>query len=147
MVATISRIRDATTTLFINSPQIPIHEQHNNSKRKLLVNPTRVHTRKFTKYNAHISNFSNISFTTQAKVNIYNPKFSSSYNCHAINLLKFNTASAPQFHITKTKLNSPIKSDIKINLITMSAHESPQLSPCYSPQTPRVTFQAIQRPT
>ena len=83
MVATISRIHDAITTLFRNSNQTPFQKQHNNSKRKLLVNMTRVHSHNFPKHDAHIPHSSNNSFTTKAKVNNYNSKFISSFNCHA----------------------------------------------------------------
>ena len=83
MVATLSRISDAITTLFSNSPQIPFQKQHNNSKRKLLLNKTQVHTRKFANYDAHIPSSSNNSFTTKARVNIYNSKIISSFNRHA----------------------------------------------------------------
>ena len=46
----------------------------------------------------------------------------------------------------KSDLFHQIKSDIKNNHITMSAHESPQLNPSTSPQTPRVTFQILSTP-
>ena len=101
MAATISHICDAITTLFSNLPQIPFQKQHNNSKRKLLVHTTRVLIRKFTTDNAFTSNSSNNSFTTKARVNIYNPEFISGFNRHANHLLIFNTASAPQIHIAK----------------------------------------------
>ena len=69
MVATISRIRDAITILFNHSNKIPFQKRHNTSKRKLVVNKTRVHSCKFTKSNAYIPNASNNSLTNAAKVN------------------------------------------------------------------------------
>ena len=81
MVATISRIRDAITTLFIKSNKISFQKHHNTCERKLPVNKTRVHSCKFTKGNAHIPNASNNSLTTKAKVNNYNSEFISSFNC------------------------------------------------------------------
>ena len=140
MVATISRFRDTITTLFSNSNQIPFQKQRNNSKRKLLVNKTRVNSHKFTKHDAHIPNSSNNSFTTKAKLNNYNSKFISSFNCHANHLLKIHTVSAPQNQITTSKLNSVNNSGNKINHVNMSTNESPQTNPPKSPQTPRVTF-------
>ena len=68
MVATISCIRDAITTLFNYLNKIPFEKQHNTSKRKSLVYKTRVHSCKFTKSNAHILNASNNSLTTSAIV-------------------------------------------------------------------------------
>ena len=143
MVATISRIRDAITTTFSNSNQIPFQKQHNTSKRKLLVGKTRVHPRKFIKNDAHIPNSSNNSFTT-AKVNNYNSKFISSFNCHANHLLKINTVSAPQIKITNSKLHSVNNSDNKINHVTMSTNESPRTNPPPSPQIPRIHFKPIR---
>ena len=83
MVATISRIRDAIPTLFSHSNKIPFQKQHNTSKCQLQVNKTRVHSCKIAKSSADTPNASNISLTTTAKVNNYNPKFISSFNCHA----------------------------------------------------------------
>ena len=140
MVATVSRICDAITTLLSNSNQIPFQKQHNNSKCKLHVNKTQVHYHKFTKHDAHIPNSSNNSFTTKARVNNYNSKTKSSFNCHANHFLKINAASAPRIQITNSKLNSVNNSDNKINHITMSANESPRTNPFTPPQTPRVTF-------
>ena len=140
MVATVSRICDAITTLLSNSNQIPFQKQHNNSKCKLHVNKTQVHYHKFTKHDAHIPNSSNNSFTTKARVNNYNSKIKSSFNCHANHFLKINAASAPRIQITNSKLNSVNNSDNKINHITMSANESPRTNPFTPPQTPRETF-------
>ena len=106
MVATISRFRDAITTLFSHSNKIPFQKQHNTSKRKLLVNKTLVHFCNFTKSNAHILNASNNSFTITAEVNNCNSKFNSNINCHANHLLKINTASAPQIQPLKSKIKS-----------------------------------------
>ena len=101
LFATIFLIRDAFTTLYSKPPQTPFQKQHNNSKRKLLVNKKRIHTRKFTKHDAHIPNSSNNSLITKARVSTYNSKFISSFNRHANHLLKTDTASAPQIHIKK----------------------------------------------
>ena len=120
MVATISRIRDAISTLFSNSNQVRFQKKHNNSKYKLLVNKTRVNSHKFSKHDAHIPHSSNNSFTTKAKVNKYNLKFISNFNCHAHHLPKLNTVSAPQIQITISKLNSVNNFDNKINHIIMS---------------------------
>ena len=122
MAAKNSRIRDAITTLFSNSIQIPFQKQHNNTKCKLLVNKTRVHSNKFTKHDAQIPNSSKNFFTTKARVNNYNSKFISSFNCHANHLLKINTASALRIQIMNSKLNLVNNSDNKINHITMSAN-------------------------
>ena len=140
MVATISLIRDAITTLFSNSNKIPFQKKHNNSKRKLLVNKTRVRSHKFTKHNAHIPHSSNNSLTTNARVNNYNSEIKSSFSCHANHLLKLHTASAPQIQIVNSKLNSVNNPDNKINHITMSANESSQINPPASPQNFRITF-------
>ena len=64
MVATISRIRDAITSLFSHSNKIPFHTRPINSKDKLQVNQTRVHFCKPAKNNPHNLNNSNNSFTT-----------------------------------------------------------------------------------
>ena len=96
MVATISPLSRSDYIFFSRSNKIPFQKQHITSQRKLLVNKTRVQSCKFIKSNAHIPNSSNNSFTTTAKVNNYNSKFSSNFNCHANHLLKINTASAPQ---------------------------------------------------
>ena len=96
MVATISRIRDAITTLFSHSNKIPFQKQHHTSKCQLQVNKTRVHSCKVAKRSAHTPNASNNSLTTIAKVNNHNPKFISIYNCHANHFLKINTAPTPR---------------------------------------------------
>ena len=44
MVATISRIRDAITSLFSHSNKIPFHKRHINNKYKSQVHKTRVHS-------------------------------------------------------------------------------------------------------
>ena len=80
MVATISRIRDAITSLFFHPHKIPFHKQHTTSTRKLQVNRPRVHSCKPAKSSTHISNASNNSFTTRVKVNNYNSKFVSAFN-------------------------------------------------------------------
>ena len=64
MVATISRVHDAITSLFNHSNKIPLHKWHTNSKYKLQVNKTRVHSCKPAKSSTHNSNASNNSLTT-----------------------------------------------------------------------------------
>ena len=146
MVATISRICDAITTLFSHSNKIPFQKQHNTSKCKLQVNKTRVHSCKVVKSSAHTQNASNKSLTTTAKTNIYNTKFISSFNCHANHLFKISTAPGPQFQSQNLKLNSAINPDIKVNHITISANKSSQINPPVSPQSPRVTFRTQSTP-
>ena len=73
MIATISRIRDAITALFIHSNKI--QKRRPTSKSQLQVIKTRVHSSKIAKSSAHTPNTSNNSLTTLAKVNNYNPKF------------------------------------------------------------------------
>ena len=109
MVPTISRIRDAITTLFSHSNKIPLQKRHHTSKSQLHVNKTRVHSCKFAKCSAYTPNASNNSLTTLAKVNNYNPKLISKFNCHANHLLKINTVSAPQIQSQNLKLNSTTK--------------------------------------
>ena len=94
MVATISRNRDAITSLFSHSNKIPFHNRHTNSKYKLQVHKTRVHSCKPAKSSTHNSNASNTSFTTRAQINNYNRKFISRFMCHANHLLKSDTASS-----------------------------------------------------
>ena len=75
LVATISRIRHAITSLFSHSNKIPFHKRHTTSKYKLQVNKTRVNSCKLAESSTHNSNASNNSFTTRAQVNNYNSKF------------------------------------------------------------------------
>ena len=98
MGATISRIRDAITSFFYHPHKIPFHKRHTTNTHKLQVNKTSVHSRKLAKTSTHISNASNNSFTTRAKVNNYNSKVISAFNCHANHLLQNNTALAAQIH-------------------------------------------------
>ena len=146
MVATISRIRNAITTLFSHSNKIPFQKQHNTSKRQLQVNKTRVYSCKIAKSSGHTPNASNNSLTTTAKVNNYNPKFISSFNCHANHLLKINTAPAPQIQSQNSKFNSATNPDKKITQIAMSANDFSQINPSFSPQTPRETFRNQSTP-
>ena len=146
MVATISRIRDAITTLFSHSNKIPFQKQYHTSKSQLQVNKTRVHSCKIAKSSAHTPNASNNSLTTIAKVNNYNPNFNSNFNCHANHLLKINTVPAPQIQSQNLKLNSATNLSNNVNHITMSAKESAQNNPSTSPQTPRVTFRSQSTP-
>ena len=91
-----------------------------------------MHTRQFTKHDAHIPISSNNSFINKARTNIKNSKFNSSFNRHTNRLLKTDTASAPQIHITKSRVHSTINSDNNINHIVKSTHESPQIN-CPTP--------------
>ena len=136
MIATISRIRDAITTLFSHSNKIPFQKQHNTSKCQLQVNKTRVNSCNVAKSSAHTPNASNNSLTTTTKVNNYNPKLISGFNCHANHLLKINAAPASQIQSQKSKFNSATNLDKKVNHIAMSANESSQINPSASPQTP-----------
>ena len=145
-VATISRIRDAITSLFSHSNKIPFHKRHTNINYKLQVNKTRVHSCKHVKSNTHTSNASINSFTTQSQVNNYNSKFISNFNCHANQLLQTNTALASQIQSQKFNCNSTANPEQKVYHITMSANESSQNSPPASPQTPRVTFRTQSTP-
>ena len=146
MVIIISRIRDAITTLFSHSDKIPFQKQHHTSRNQLQVNKTRVHSCKITKSSAHTPNASNNSLTTLAKLNNYNPKFISNFNCHANHLLKINTVSAPQIQTQNFKLKSATNPSNNVSHITMPANESAQNNPSTSPQTPRVTFRAQPTP-
>ena len=146
IIATISRIRDAITILFSHSNKIPFQKQHNTSNCQLQVNKTRVHSCNVAKSSAHTPNASNNSLTTTTKVNNYNPKFISSFNCHANHLLKINAATASKIQSQNSKFNSATNLDKKVNHIAMSANESSQINPSASPQTPRVTFRTQLTP-
>ena len=146
MVATISYIRDAITSFLCHSYKIPIHKRYTTKTHKLQVNKTRVHFCELAKSSSHISNASNNSFTTRAKVKNYNSKFISAFNCHANHLLKNNTALAAKIHSPNLNCNSTANSDRKIHHITMSTNESSQNSPSASPQTPRVLFRTHSTP-
>ena len=115
MVATISRIHDAITTLFSHSNKFPLQKRHHTSKNQLHVNKTRVHSCKIAKSSAHIPNASNNSLITLAKVNNYNPKIISNFNCQANHLLKTNTVSALQIQSQNLKLYSTTKTNNKVN--------------------------------
>ena len=146
MVATISRIRDAITTLFRHSNETQFQKQHNTSQFQLQVNKTRVPSWKIAKSSAHTLNASNNSLTTTAKVNNYNLKFISSFNCHENYLLKINSAPALQIQSQNSKFNSATNPDTKVNHIAMYANESSQINTSASPQTPRVTFRTQSTP-
>ena len=140
MVATISRIRDAITSLFSHSNKIPFHKRPINSKNNLQVNQTRVHSCKPAEFNPHNSNASNNSFTTRAQVRNYNSAFISQFNYHANHLLQNNTAPASQIQPKHFNCNLTAKLENKINHITMSANGSSQTNPTTPPPNPRVTF-------
>ena len=146
MVATNSRIRDAISFFFCHPLKIPFLMRHTASTQKLQVNTPRVHSCKPDKSSTHTSNASNNSFTTQARVNNYNSKFISAFNCHANHLLQNNTAPAAQIHSKNLNCNSTANPDQKIHQITMSTNESTQNSPTAYPQTPRVTFRTHSTP-
>ena len=146
MVATISRIRDAITALFSHSIKIPFHKRHTNSKYKLQVNKTRVHSCKPAKSSTHNSNASNNSLTARAQVNNYNRKFISCFNCHANHLLKSDTALALRIQSQNFHCNSVAISKQQILHIKMSVTEASQSNSPTSPQTLRVTFRAQSTP-
>ena len=146
MVATISRIRDAITSLFSHSNKIPFHKRHTNSKYKLQVHKTRVHSCKPAKSSTHNSNASNNSLTTQAQINNYNRKFISRFNCHANHLLKSDTSPASRLQSQNSPCNSVANSKQQILHIKKSVTEASQSNPATSPQTPRVTFRTQSTP-
>ena len=133
MVATISRVRNAITTLFSHSNKIPFHKQHHTSKSQLQVYRKRVHPCKNAKSSAHTPNASNNSLTTLVKVNNYNPKFISNFNCHANHSLKIITVPASRIQSQNLKLNSATNPSKNVNQITMSANESAQINSSTSP--------------
>ena len=94
MVATISRIRDAITSLFSNANKIPFQKRHITSNYKQQVHPTRVHSCKPAKISAHNSNASINSLIPRAQVNNYNSEFISNFNCRANQLLQSDTTPA-----------------------------------------------------
>ena len=146
MVATIARFRDAITSLFSHSNKIPFHNRPINSKNKLQVNQTRVHSCKPAKINPHISNASNNSSTTRAQARNCNSAFISQFNYHAIHLLQNNTAPASQIQSKHFNCNLTAKLENKINHITMSANGSSQTNPTTPPHTPRVRFRTQSTP-
>ena len=146
MVATISRIRDAITSLFSHSNKFPFHKRHTNSKYKLQVNKTRVHSCKPAKSSTHNSNASINSLTNRAEVNNQNRKLISRFNCHANHLLKSDTALALRLQSHNSHCNSVANSKQQILHIKMSVTEASQSNPITSPQTPRVTFRTQSTP-
>ena len=146
MVATISRIRDAITSLFSHSNKIPFHNRHINNKYKSQVHKTRVHSCKPAKCSTHNSNASNNSFTTRAHTNNYNRKFISRFNRHANHLIKSDTTLAPRIQTQNSNCHLIANSTQQILHIKMSAKESSQSNPPLSPQTPRVTFRTQSTP-
>ena len=140
MVATISRIRDAITSLFCHSNKVPFHKRHINSKYKLQVNKTRVHSCKPAKSSTPNLNASNSSFTSQTQANNYNRKFISRFNCHANHLLKLDTTIASRIKPKNFNCSSIVNSKQQILHIKMSTNEASQSNPPASPQNPRVTF-------
>ena len=129
MVATISRIRDAITSLFSHSNKIPFPKRHINNKYKLQANKTRVHTCKPAKSSTHNSNASNNSFTTQAQANNYNRKFISRFNCRAKHLLKSDTTLASRIQSQNSNCHLIANSQQQILYIRMSANKASQSNP------------------
>ena len=146
MEATISRIRDAITSLFSHSNKIPFHKQHTNSKCRLQVHKTRVHSCKPPKSSTHNSNASSTSLTTGAQISNYNRKFISRFNCHANQLLKSDTAPASRIQSQNSPCISVANSKQQILHIKVSVTEESQSNSSTSPQTPRVTFRAQSTP-
>ena len=143
MVATISRIRDAITTLFSHSNKIPFQKQHHTSKCQLQKKTRRQSTLAKLQKVAHILQMPQI---TIAKVNNYNPKFISIFNCHANHLLNNITAPTPRIQSQNLNLNSATNPNNNVNHIAMSANDSAQINPSTSPQFPRVTFRTQSTP-
>ena len=146
MVATISRIRDAITSLFSHSNKIPFHKRHIKNKYKSQVHKTRVHSCKPAKCSTHNSNASNNPFTTRAQANNYNRKFISRFNCHANHLLKSDTTLASRIQSQNSNFHLIANSTQQILHINMSAKEASQNNPPTSPQTSRVTFRTQTTP-
>ena len=140
MVATISRIRAAITSLFSHSNKIPFHKRHKNNKYKSQVHKTRVQSCKPAKCSTHNSNASNNSFTTRAQANNYNQKFISRFNCHANHLLKSDTKLASPIQSQNSNCHLIANSTQQILHIKMSGKDASQSNPPISPQTPRVTI-------
>ena len=124
MVATISRIRDAITSLFSHSNKIPFHKRHINNKYKSQVHKTRVHSCKPAKCSTHNSNASNNSFTTRAQAKNYNRKFISRFNCHANQLLKSDTTLASRIQSKNSNCHLIANSTEQILHIKMSAKKA-----------------------
>ena len=127
MVATISRIRYAITSLFSHSNRILFHKWHPNIKYILQVNKTRVYSCKPANGSTHISNASNNSLTTRTQLNNYHSKFISRFNCHANQLLKSDTAFAPRIQSQNFHCTTNLKQ--KAQHITMAANEASQNNP------------------
>ena len=96
MVATISRIRDAITSLFSHANKFPFQKRHLTSNYNQQVNKTRVHSCKPAKISTNNSNASINPLIPRAQVNNYNCEFISNFNCLANQLIQNTTASASQ---------------------------------------------------
>ena len=146
MVATISRIRDAITSLFSNANRIPFEKRLKTSNYKQQVHPTRVHSCKPAKISAHNSNASINSFIPRAQVNNYNSEFISNFNCRANQLLQSDTTPASRIQLQNSNCHLIASSTQQVLHINMSAKETPQNNPSTSPHTPRVTFRTQSTP-
>ena len=146
MVATISRIRDAITSLFSNADIIPFQKRHITSNYKQQVHPTRVHSCKPAKISAHNSNASISPFIPRAQVNNYNSEFISNFNCRANQLLQSDTTLASRIQSQNSNCHLIASSTQQVLHINMSAKEAPQNNPSTSPHTPRVTFRTQSTP-
>ena len=146
MVATISRIRDAITSLFSNANKIPFQKRHITSNYKQQVHPTRVHSCKPAKISAHNSNASINPFIPRAQVNNYNSEFISNFNCRANQLLQSDTTIASRIQSQNSNCHLIASSTQQVLHINMSAKEAPQNNPPTSPHTPRVTFRTQSTP-
>ena len=146
MVATISRIRDAITSLFSNANKIPFQKRHITSNYKQQVHPTRVHSCKPAKISAHNSNASISPFIPRAQVNNYNSEFISNFNCRANQLLQSDTTLALRIQSQNSNCHLIASSTQQVLHINMSAKEAPQNNPSTSPHTPRMTFRTQSTP-
>ena len=129
MVATISRIRDAITSLFNHVNKIPFQKRHITSNYNQQVNKTRVHGCKPAKISTNNSNASINPLIPRAQVNNYNSEFISNFNCLANQLIQNTTASASRIQSNNFNCNSTTKTENIVNHITMSAKEVPQSNP------------------
>ena len=146
MVATISRIRDAITSLFSQANKIPFQKRHITSNYKQQVHPTLVHSCKPAKISTHNSNASINPFIPRAQVNNYISEFISNFNFRANQLLKSDTTLASRIQSQNSTCHLIASSTQQILHIKMSAKEAPQNNPPTSPHTPRVTFRTQSTP-
>ena len=141
MVATISRILDAITSLFSHANKIPFPKRDITSNYKQQVHTTGVHFCKPAKISTNNSNASINPFIPRAQVNNYNSDFISNFNCRANQLLKSDTTLASRIQSQNSNCHVIANSTQQILHIKMSAKETPT-----STQTPRVTFRTQSTP-